>query len=309
MAGAGQAYSLSAISPTIYEPAVNQPLRKMLVALEVANVLPLPGGKDVKIRRFTGMTAAQYTPGTPVTAAAATWTQDTITITTYKHSTFYHDRIVSPLIDINDVRELAFDTAYQLKNKIDTHVFANITGADGFVNYQADAALLGGTAHRPISAGSANIINLFAKARELMRQNNVEEMGDWCAVVTPKIAGFIEIKAASSGFQVADATLRNGYAGNFMGFEVYYSNNLPSGSCSTIAATISGSAVSATTCKSILFGRKKMIHLYLQPPRLYVANVDDKVGTNYITYATYGSGLPTNNRSRGLNVAVQSGYY
>lgn len=309
MAGAGTNYSLSAISPTIYDPAVNQPLRKMLVSLDVAKVMPLPGGKTVSIRRFTGMTAAQYTPGTPVTAAAATWAADSIVITTYKHSTFYHDKIVQPLIDIDDVRELAMDTAYQLKNKIDTHVFGNITGADGFVSYNADAALLGGTAHRPISAGSANIINLFGAARELLRMNNVEEMGDWCAVVTPKIAKFIEIKAASSGFQVADATLRNGYAGNFMGFEVYYSTNLPSGKCSAVAPTLSVAGVSATSCKSIFFGRKKMIYLYLQPPRLYVGDLGDKVGTNYITYATYGSGIPTNNRSRGINVGVQSSYY
>lgn len=309
MAGGGVNYSLSAISPTIFEPAVNEPLRKMLVSLDVAEVNPLPQGKTVSIRRFSGMTAAAYVPGTPITAAAATWAADSIVITTYKHSTFYHDMVVEPLIDINDVRELAFDTAYQLRNKIDTHVFQNITGADGFTGVGADAQLLGGSAHRPVSAGSANIINLFAAARNLLRNNNVEEMGDWCAVVTPKIASFIEIKAANTGFSLADSVLRNGYAGSWMGFDVYWSNNLPSGSCSTIAPNVSVAAVSATTCKSIFFGRKKMIKLYMQPPRLYVGQLGDKVGANYITYATYGSGIPTNNRSRGLNVAVQSGYY
>lgn len=205
---------------------------------------------------------------------------------------------------------MAPEAAYQIRNKIDSHVFGNITGSDGFTSYQADASTLqGGTAHRPVSAGTANIINIFANAKKLLLQNNVEQMGDWCAVVTPKIGADIDIKAASSGFNVADSTLRNGYAGTFMGFEVYISNNLPSGKCSAISPSISGGAVSATTCKSIYFGRKGMVELYLQDPRLSIRPCEDKIGSNYVTYTLYGSGVTTKNRSRGLNVAVQSSYY
>ena len=301
---------VTAIQPTIWEPLVQVPLYKSLVALEVARVHDIPVGTTVHIRRFGDMTAATYTPGTSVTATAQDWAYDSIVVTTYKHSTFYVDDVQKQTIDIDQVRELATECAYQLKNKIDTHVFANLTGSDGFTNYGADAAgLQGGTAHRPVSAGSANIINIFANAKKVLLQKNVEQMGDWCSVITPMIGAAIDIKAASSGYNVADATLRNGYAGNFLGFEVYISNNLPSGKCSAIAATVSGGAVSATSCKSIFFGRKGMIDLYLQPPRMSVRPMSEKVGNNYITYTTYGSGVGTKNRSRGINVAVQSGYY
>ena len=190
-------------------------------------------------------------------------------------------------------------------------MFANITGADGFTSYGVDASSLqGGTAHRPVSAGSAAIINIFANARKVLREANVEEMGDWCAILTPKVASFIETKAATVGYNVADATLRNGYAGDFMGFQVYISNNLPSGKCSAVSPTISGGAVSATTCKSVYFGRKGMIDVaLLKSPALEVRQKDDMIGSNFITWTVYGSTVVTKNRSRGLNVAVQSGFY
>jgi hypothetical protein len=208
-------------------------------------------------------------------------------------------------VDIDQARELASNTAYQLRDKIDTHVFANITGTDGFTTFGADAGLVGGTAHRSVSATTANIINLFANAKRLLLTNNVEQMGDWCAVIGPKYGAILDIKAASSGFNTADATLKNGYSGDFMGFQVYVSNNLPTGVCSTIAPTVSG-GVSSGTCKSIYFGRKNMINLYLQPPRTIVRPCEDKIGTNYITYAVYGSGVTTKNRSRGLNVGAHA---
>jgi len=232
-----------------------------------------------------------------------------LVVSTYKYAAFYVDDPRALTVNVDQARELATEAAYRLKDAIDTHVFANITGADGFT-VADDQDILGGTNARPISAGSANIINIFAGARKVLRDNNVEEMGDWCAVVTPKVAASIEVKAANVGYNVADATLRNGYAGDFMGFQVYISNNLPSGKCSAVAPNVSGGAVSATTCKSIYFGRKGTIDVVLmKSPALEIRQKDDMIGSNFITWTVYGSTVVTKNRSRGLNVPVQSGWY
>jgi hypothetical protein len=293
---------------------VQVPLYKSLVALEFCRVHDIEGFDTVHVPRFGDLSAATYTPGTTLTATDQEWDYDTIVISTYKHATFYVDDVRKQTINVDQARELATEAAYQIRDKIDTHVFANITGADGFnnVNCDDDHLVDGGTTgnHRPISAATGSIINVFANAKKLLLENNVEQTGDWCAVITPHIASLIDIKAASSGYNVADSTLRNGYAGDFLGFEVYVSKNLPSGKCTAIANNgASATGVSSTTCKSIYFGRKKMIDLYLQPPRLSVRPKDDMVGSNYVTYTAYGSGITTKNRSRGLNVAVQSGYY
>ena len=159
-----------------------------------------------------------------------------------------------------------------------------------------------------MSASSANIISLFANAKKLLLQANVEQMGDWCAVVSPLVGASIDIKAASSGFNVADATLRNGYAGNFMGFEVYISNNLPSGGCSTLNPALTATPASATTCRALYFGRKRMIDLYMKAPTLSIRPEAQKIGSNYVTYTVYGSGVTNKNAKRGLNVCTDITY-
>ena len=302
---------ITAIQPEIWETMVQVPLYKSLVSLEFCRVHDIEGMDTVHIPRFGDLSAKTYTPGTTLTATAQDWAYDTIVITTYKHSTFYVDDVRKQTLNVDQARELATESAYQIRDKIDQHVFANITGTDGFYNVGCDSLELAGTgsANRPLSAGTGSIITIFANAKKKLLENNVEQTGDWCAVITPHIASLIDIKAASSGYNVADSTLRNGYAGDFLGFEVYVSKNLPSGKCTAISPGTSAGVVSATTCKSIYFGRKKMIDLYLQPPRLSVRPKDDMIGSNYVTYTLYGSGVTTKNKSRGLNVSCQSSYY
>lgn len=305
---------VSAIIPELWSESLQIPLYKTLVGMGVANMDLRESVKHMDTIRksyFGSLSAQTYTPGTPLSATNLDHTMDTLVVSAFKHATFYIDDVHQLQQNLTGIREYTEDAAYQLGNAIDTHILKNITGSDGFTNFGVDAAgLQGGTAHRPVSAGSAAIINIFANARKLLRQANVEEYGDWISIVTPLIAYYIETKAATVGFNVADSTLRNGYAGDFMGFKVYISNNLPSGKCSAIAATISGAAVSATSCKAIHFGRKGMIDVVMQKaPTLQITKCEDKLGSNFITWTVYGSAIFTRNRSRGLNVAVQSGYY
>ncbi len=288
---------VSGITPTKWSEMVQIPLYKSLVAMEVANVQDVQGFNAINIPRFASLSTTVYTPGTPLSATNQQWNYDTLNVSTYRHSSVYIDDLQKAQINVDQWRELAQEEAFQIRNKIDSFVFGKITGSGGFTSVGVDAATVqGGTAHRPISAGSGAIIQTFGNLRKILRQANVEEMGDWCAVVTPLIAASIEIKAASSGFNVADATLRNGYAGNFMGFDIYISNNLPSGKCSTVAVNISGAAVSATNCRSMYVGRKGMINLYMKAPQLSIRPLGDKIGSNYVTYVYYGGGITTKNK-------------
>ncbi len=296
----------SAISPTVYSAMVQVPLYKRLVALEIANTrFSDTVGNAVKIPRYTDLSAQTYTPGTPVSATNLTWAFDTLNLSTYKHVTFYIDDPRAQTVAVDQASSLAPNAAYQLGNAIDRFTLGKITGSAGFTYIGVDAPGLGlgGSVHREASASSANIINLFAGAKKVLRNNNVEEAGDWCAVVTPTIASYIDIKTASVGFNVADATLRNGYAGDFMGFQVYISNNLPSGKVSTLSPTLSVAAVSATTGRSLYFGRKGQIDLgLLRAPAMEIRKCEDKIGTNFITWTVYGATVVNKSTSRGLNV-------
>jgi hypothetical protein len=297
---------VSAVSPTVYSTMVQVPLYKRLVALEIANTrFSDTVGNAVKIPRFSDLSAQTYIPGTPVSATNLTWAFDTLNISTYKHVTFYIDDPRAQTVTVDQAGSLAPNAAFQLGNAIDRFTFAKITGSAGFTNFGVDAASMnGGTAHREVSASSANIINIFANARKILRNNNVEEAGDWVAVVTPTVASYIDIKTASTGFNVSDATLRNGYAGDFLGFQVYISNNLPSGKCSTVSPTLSVAAVSATNCRSLYFGRKNQIDLaLLRAPQMEIRKCEDKIGSNFITWTVYGATVVTKAQARALNVA------
>jgi len=316
---------VSAIQPELWSNMVQVPLYKSLVALEVANLRmsdTLKNGDTIHVPRFGSLSAQTYTPGTSVSATAQDWAFDNLIVSTYKHVTFYVDDARSLTLNVDQARELATEAAYQLKDKIDQHVFANITGTDGF--FTADQKDLGlALTNTPVSAGSANIINVFAGARKFLREQNVEENSDWCAVVSPKVASYIETKAANVGFNVADATLRNGYAGDFMGFQVYISNNLPTGNMSALApaagSTVSiaaglggpsGANASGTTpSRATYFGRKGTIDVALmRAPALEIRKKDDMIGSNFITWTVYGSALFNKNAQRGINLTMPTAF-
>lgn len=312
---------VSAITPELWTDMVQVPLYKSLVALEIANMKlsdTVKYADTVHIPRFGSLSAQTYTPGTTISATAQDWAFDNLVVSTYKHVTFYVDDAHSLQTNVDQARELATEAAYQLKNAIDTHVLKNITGADGFMPADIVDLGLGTTNGAPVSAGSANIINVFAGARKFLRDHNVEEVGDFCAVVTPKIAADIEIKAANVGFNVADATLKNGYAGDFMGFQVYISNNLPSGNLSAIAPAagngiiggLSGANASGTTPgRATYFGRKNTIDVVMQrAPALEIRKKDDMLGANFITWTVYGSTVTTKNRERGINLSMPTAF-
>lgn len=311
---------VSAIQPELWSTMVQVPLYKSLVALEVANLRfsdTLKYADTIHIPRFGSLSVATYTPGTSISATAQDWAFDTLVVSAYKHCSFYVDDARSLTTNVDQARELATEAAYQLKDAIDTDIFKNITGVDGFMTAD-NADILGGSNGAPVSAGSANIINIMAGARAFLRTKNVEEVGDWCAVVTPKVASFIETKAASVGFNVADATLRNGYAGDFMGFQIYISNNLPSGNASAISPAagaggiggLSGANASGTTpCRANYIGRKGMIDVaLLRAPALEIRKKDDMIGSNFITWTVYGSTVTTNNAKRGINLSMPTAF-
>lgn len=312
---------VSAITPELWSTMVQVPLYKSLVALEVGNTRlseELKFADTIHIPRFGNLSAQTYTPGTTISATAQDWAFDNLVVSTYKHVTFYVDDVHKLQTNISEARELATEAAFRLKDAIDTHVLANITGADGFMPVDEKDLGLSSTNGKPVSAGSANIINVFSGARKFLREQNVEEMGDWCAVVTPKIASYIETKAANVGFNIADATLRNGYAGDFMGFQIYLSNNLPSGNLSAIAPAAgngiiggpSGANASGTTPgRASYFGRKGTIDVVLQrAPALEIRQKDDMLGANFITWTVYGSTVTTKNRNRGINLSMPTAF-
>jgi hypothetical protein len=304
----------TAVTPTVWSTMVQQPLYKQLVALKVCRTKladSLQNGKAIQVPRFADLSARVYTPGTDISATVQDWKTDTINVSTKKYAAYYVDDVEQLQANVAIGTSLAGEAGYQLSNAIDTFAFTKITagGASQALSAVDRDDAYSDSSTGAITASTATIIPLFAGMRKKLRENNVEEnRGDWACVVTPRIASFIEEKAAGTGYSLADSTLRNGYAGDFMGFQVYVSNNLPSGVISATApSTIGGpsAAGSATSGYSHYFGRKGAIDLILQrAPAVEIRQPSDKIGVVWRAWTVYGAGIVEKNRGRAFGVPI-----
>lgn len=85
-----------------------------------------------------------------------------------------------------------------------------------FAAYELDAGAVNKT----------NVADIVVQAKDELTVNDVEDEG--LIMVGPsKLMGAIELNAIKDGFNLADSTLKNGYAGGFLGIGCYKNNNLP----------------------------------------------------------------------------------
>lgn len=296
---------VSAITPEIWSESIQEPLYKTLVSMEVCNTElknELRYGDTINKQYFESLSAQAYVPGVAFTADAQEWDTDQLIVSAFKSVAIYVDDIEQLQANINIRTSLRDEIAYQLRDAIDTHALLRVK--QGQI-YGADDLIAGGIKDHAVTATTANVIDMFSKSRKLLRTLNVAEAGDWIAIVGPTIANLIETKSTSVGFNTADATLRNGYAGDFMGFKIYVSNNLPTG---TAASAIGGSDdnVSAQVdgdFETSYIGRSKSIDLVIQKmPTIQINKVSDKHGYNIAAFTVYGDQVFTKNASRFLCV-------
>lgn len=281
--------TVSAAFPEIWSAKMQVTLQKSLVALKVCSSSlqkELKIGDVIHRPYVSDMTAVSYQPGTAVTAQVFTVTDDTVTADTKKIVPFYVDDVNELLAKPDYAASVAIDASYRLRDDIDSAVLALVTAGQAFGSTATNTAGFSTSGTTAVAVNTANVINWFGKAKEGLRGMNVEEAGDWIAIVRPDIAQVIEEQAINVGFSVADAALKNGYAGDFMGLRIYVSNNM--------------------TASHAYIGRAGAIDLIMQQaPKMVVKDVDNQLGKNFLPYTVYGAGVLNKNASRFLDADVE----
>ncbi len=258
-------------------------------------------GDIINKQYFSSLSAKEYTPGTAVSAQSLEFATDQITVDKKYHVTYYVDDMDDLQANIPLIQSMIQEAAYQLRDKIDTTVFGNVSAG----TLMSGEDLGGGTSGAMITATTGNIIRIFSDARMQLRKANVEE-GDWIAIVDPTRAQLIEHKATAVGYNVADATLRNGYIGDFMGFQVYISNNLHA-AANASATAARGVVQSSGTCTDMYFGKRGCIELILQQDvKTSIRDVSDKGGVNILSTTLFGTGVVEKKGDRFLCAQIQS---
>jgi len=302
----GQA-SVSTTFPEVWSSSLQVPLYKSLVALEVASMdiqKELKVGDTFHKQYFGDLASETYTPGSPVSAKVTIFTDETLTCTTKKDVAIYVDDIdqlqtglAGGVAQTSGGANLVTEMAYRLKDDIDQAVFA-VGNLNRGIQFRGEH-VAGGASGHSITATTANIVSIFSRARQKLRENNVSE-GDWVAVICADTMELIEGKATTTGYKVADAALQNGFAGEFMGFRLYLSENLPT---STVVSA--GGAETAAYCRHHYFGKRGAIDCVMQQaPTMVIKDVSDKLGVNFIAYTLYGTKVFKKNASRFLDARL-----
>jgi hypothetical protein len=219
---------VAALNPQNWADMVQENIYKELVAKDVADLKfkkYLSAGTQVHFPMFGSLTTTAYVKGADVTVQALDTTDEYLTIDQLWESSFYLD-LVDKKQNLysameNGVRELTD----ALAQKVETVFFAQVLNA--YDTFDAGDAGMGGASGSAIALTTTNVATMFARAKGKLRKKlGGKKLGNVVAVVDSDVAAIIEEKATTSGFNVADAAFKNGYAGDYMGVKVYVSENI-----------------------------------------------------------------------------------
>lgn len=209
------ANTLSALNPEVWKPIVQDYLNNMLIARQVCNTkceALLSSGDQVNFPFINDVRVQSYAQGTDLVADAIAATQSSLIVDQSKAAIFVMDPVQEKQALANYGMQLAYQSAYVLKNNIDQHMLATgVTGAAGTV--------VGGT------LDASTMYSKMTDVRAVLSRQNATD-GELFAVLDPERIALVEQSFVANGFNLADSTLKNGFAGNLNGFRVYTSNNL-----------------------------------------------------------------------------------
>ena len=301
------ANDVSAITPEIWSTVLQDNLRKGMVSFGIANVQTrdaLRYGDVINKQYVAAVTAAAYTPGATVAIDEMDFVTDQLNIDNKYYSAFYLDDVEVLQANIDIQAPMLEELSYVLKTTIDTAVLNNTSAGISGSQVITGGTTLGDGHAGVLTATTANIMQVFAGARKVLLDNDCEDVGDFCAVIGTREAFLLELKGTGLGFNFADAALRNGYIGDFMGFQVYVSNNLTSVT-NVSAGNAQLTTNSTETCRYLYFGRKGRIELLMQQaPKFEIKDVDNQIGKNIICWTVWGDTVFTRNKSRFIGVPV-----
>lgn len=209
------ANSITALNPYIWKPMVQDYLNNSLVSMAVCNTKVealLTSGSRVNFPYTVDVRTQDYAQGTDLDIDAISATQDYIDIDQSKAVTFPMDPVQEKQALANYGADLAFQAAYQLKNNIDQKNIS--TGVSAASSTVAGGALT-----------SSNIISKLTDAYAQLQRNNATN-GSMFAILDPERTALLSQTFIANGFQIADNSLRNGFSGRALGFDIYTSNNL-----------------------------------------------------------------------------------
>jgi hypothetical protein len=202
--------------------------RKSLIMVKVASFKEeesLVKGQSVNRPIYSDVTVTDYVANTDITAQDITATQELLTVNISKAARVKTDPVEQKQIELGDKIDMVYASriASALKQEAEGKFLQEISNASVTI----DAGNFGGTAGTPIDLSTVNVERVFSDNYATLATLDVEMNSPWQAVVDQFVISNIEQRSVATRFATGDTTFKNGYKGDFMGFEVYTSNSLP----------------------------------------------------------------------------------
>lgn len=281
---------VAALNPENWRDMLQEVLRKSLTAMEVADLKidnDLKYGTKVHFPMFGELTTTAYVKGADVTVQALDTTDEYLTVDTSRESSFYLDDV-----DVKQNMYSAMSTgieraSYAIRSYVETAFYSEVLNA--YDSFDAGDSGMGGSAGAAIALTTDNVFKVFSRAKAKLRSEGVD-VSNIIAVVDSDVAAVIEEKALSSGFNVADGSFKNGYAGDFNGVKVYVSEFIDT---------------TTNSRKHCYFGESKQIALAMQiAPTTQIDRDPMKFGSIVKMLTVFGKKTFTERGKRFLDLQV-----
>lgn len=216
--------------PEHFAADVQSLLQTSLVSKAITRFdIQMPDGDTFHRPLISDVTVSDYTAdavdiaGGAVVPDATTLTDEVLIVDQTKVAAFELDMTKMSLVRPDLWSEQASRVAYKLRNEIDKAVFGQYANA----LYSLDGGDMdGGTPATPVTVTPANAYEVFSKAEMILNEGDIENDGDFVAIITPAVFEKIRRHVASTGNDLGDKTIMHGYKGDFAGFDIYVSNNI-----------------------------------------------------------------------------------
>lgn len=234
--------NLGELTPELWSSRLQRWIRKSTVYMVLATMEErkiLSHGDTVHRPYTSDLSVADYTKGTAVTMKDLSATDEYLTVATTKVVPFYIDEIdkIQNLYSAAD--EWTRKAGYSLGNDIDGDFLEEAANASYSFDDSDVTATNGGAAGSAIIMSKTNAVEVVSLVKAEMNANSIPGDKAWDLIIDPVTASYIEQQVVANGFNTADLALKNGYAGDFMGFKTFVSNNLLHTTISTATGNVS----------------------------------------------------------------------
>lgn len=234
-------------------------------------------GSSIKVPVLNSGTIGDYVPGTDMTVNNATSSAITISINQSKY--------INDYLDYVDMTSSAQDATKQCVNTLGNTMGSTtdkyalkqfFTGATAGSTYGL------GVTGTPITIDASNIDDYFTSAARALDELDAPEDGRY-AVITPKMQQALTLNNIYVAATTDESARKGGFRGQYVGFEVYVSNNLPAGVADGLGATEAG----------VIFGIKGACAVGFNYENVRTVNAEDRFGEKFQAVANYGAGVAT----------------